>query len=94
MKNLTPKSLRFIPAALGLLFALLANHAGAAIIYWDNNGASTPGNGTWDTTTKNWNASSTLRYFDGSLAQYYWQRCWVFWRLRRQQSDHHPNHRR
>jgi hypothetical protein len=32
MKKLTPNPLRFIPAALGLGFALLVNYAGAASI--------------------------------------------------------------
>src|ERR1035437_781192 len=38
MKKHTSNSLRFIPAALGLLFCLLANRAGAALSYWDPEG--------------------------------------------------------
>ena len=60
MKNRTPKSLRFIPAALGLVFVLLANHAGAANKWWDNNGAGAATSGTWDTTHSYWATSSTL----------------------------------
>jgi hypothetical protein len=61
MKKLTPNTFRFIPAALGLVFCLLANHAGAQTEYfWDNNGLSTPTGGVWDTTTANWATSSTL----------------------------------
>ncbi len=30
------------------------------IVYWDNNGTSTPGSGTWDTTTPNWALTSAL----------------------------------
>ena len=53
MKNLTSNSLRFIPAALGLIFSLLANHARAGVSYWDPNGTgSVGGNGTWDAATK------------------------------------------
>src|ERR1035438_10338545 len=60
MKNLTCKPLRFIPAVLGLVFSLLANHAGAGVSYWDPNGTgSVGGNGTWDTATKQWSPNST-----------------------------------
>src|ERR1017187_9071999 len=49
MKELTPKSLRFIPAALGLLICLLANHAGAGIDTWDPQGTvTTATGGTWE----------------------------------------------
>src|ERR1043165_5148865 len=60
MKNLTPPPLRFIPAGLCLLFALLANRALAAIYFWDPNGLSAPTSGTWDTTSAQWATSSTL----------------------------------
>src|ERR1022692_3325797 len=60
MKNLTPNSLKYLTAALGLVLALLADHAGAALLYWDNNGTSTPGSGTWNTTSHQWATSSTL----------------------------------
>ena len=60
MNHLTPKALRFIPATLGLVFVLLANHAGAANKWWDNNGASAATGGTWDTTTSAWSTTSAL----------------------------------
>ena len=57
MKELTSKSLRMIPAALGLMLALLANPAGAqTYYYWDNNGLATPTGGTWLPAT--WSAST------------------------------------
>ena len=58
MKTLTSKSLRFIPAALCLVLALLAHHAGATVLYWDNNEPNTPIGGTWDTISLDWSASS------------------------------------
>ena len=54
MKELTPKSLRFIPAALGLLICLLANHAGATFTTWDPQGTTGANpytgdlSGTWE----------------------------------------------
>src|ERR1017187_7245520 len=60
MKNHTPTSARLISGGLYLLFTLLANHAWATVIYWDNNGASTPSSGTWNTTSSQWATSSTL----------------------------------
>jgi autotransporter-associated beta strand protein len=75
MKNLTNNSLNVIAAGFGLLFILLANHAGAGILFWDNNGTSTPSSGTWDTTTKNWSpsatgilTSSTIAFTNGAAA--------------------------
>src|ERR1035437_3386925 len=63
MKNLTPNSLRFIPAALCLLFSLLANNAKAATsYYWDINGATAGAGGATPTGTwegNNWNTVST-----------------------------------
>src|ERR1039458_6288171 len=41
MKKLNLHSLRFIPTALGLVVALLANHARAAVTYWDPEGTYT-----------------------------------------------------
>ena len=60
MKILIPNSLRFISAALGLVFCLLANHAGATNLWWDNNGTSAATSGTWDTGTANWSTTSAL----------------------------------
>src|ERR1035441_373110 len=40
MKDLTPNSFHFIPAALGLVFCLLANHARAAVTTWDPQGTT------------------------------------------------------
>jgi hypothetical protein len=64
MKILIPNSLRFIPAALSLLFALLANYApGASIQAWDPTATDhSTGcfNGTWDpSTTKSWTSAGT-----------------------------------
>lgn len=42
MKNHSTNSLRFIAAAFGLVVALLANHARAAVTYWDPEGTFTP----------------------------------------------------
>jgi autotransporter-associated beta strand protein len=75
MKKLTSKSLRFIPAALGLVFCLLANPAGAAIQYWDNNGTSAVTGGNWDTTSTFWAPSSTLTastaaFVNGTFAEF------------------------
>src|SRR5580698_10272957 len=43
-----------------LALSLLAYDAGAALVYWDNNGTGTPGSGTWNTTSAQWATSSTL----------------------------------
>jgi len=51
--------MRFVSAGLGLAFALLADHAGAANQWWDNNGASTPTSGLWDTNTASWTISTS-----------------------------------
>jgi hypothetical protein len=59
MKNLTSKSFKFIPAALCLVFCLLAHPAGATVLYWDNNEPNTPNGGTWDTTHSYWATTST-----------------------------------
>jgi autotransporter-associated beta strand protein len=68
MKNLTHNSLRFIPTTLGLVFFLLANHAGAQQ-GWDPNGTtSVGGNGTWDANTLNWTPNGTqTQVASGSL---------------------------
>jgi fibronectin-binding autotransporter adhesin len=60
MKNRIQNTARFISAGACLLFSLLANHAGATVIYWDNNGTGTPSSGTWNTTTAQWAATSVL----------------------------------
>src|SRR2546423_5891293 len=57
--NLRRRSQRLC-AGLCLLVGFFANHVGAAIYYWDPNGALTPGHGTWDTTSLQWATSSTL----------------------------------
>lgn len=53
-------SLTYIAVGFCLWLATLMNFASAAVLYWDNNGTSTPSGGTWDATTKNWASSSTL----------------------------------
>ena len=58
-RNLTP-ILNHITAGLCLAFLLLANRAGAAVQFWDNNTTSVATGGTWDTTIANWASSSTL----------------------------------
>src|ERR1035441_2831891 len=82
MTNLTPKSLRFIPAALGLAFALLANHAGATVTTWDPQGASTQSpyytghlDGTWENAS--WAAGDTgvgqaspVNFVEGDAAEF------------------------
>jgi autotransporter-associated beta strand protein len=58
MKHLSSKSLRFIPAALGLAVALLANNAMAATsLYFDVNGA-TAGSGVANGGSYNWDGTS------------------------------------
>ena len=64
MKRLTPNSLRIVPPALGLIFALFTNHAGAAFTTWDPQGAN-PQNpytgsltGTWESTS--WDTTDQL----------------------------------
>ena len=60
MKNRIHNAARFISAGVCLLFSLLANHAGAALQGWNPNGTvSIGGNGTWDTSTKNWTPAGT-----------------------------------
>jgi autotransporter-associated beta strand protein len=73
MKILIPNSLRFIPAALSLLFALLANHAGAVnTLCWDplaahncSSGSSTSHN--WSSSLW-WNGTSDAAWVSGDLA--------------------------
>jgi autotransporter-associated beta strand protein len=64
MKKLIPNTFRFIPAALCLLFCLLANHAGATFYTWDPIGTSTQSpyytgslSGTWENAS--WASSNT-----------------------------------
>src|ERR1035441_9834399 len=63
MKENISNPLRFIPVALGLLFALLANHAGAVITTWDPQGSNTQNyylgdlSGTWESSK--WSTSQT-----------------------------------
>src|ERR1035438_1385954 len=77
MKNLTAKSLGFIPAALCLLLALLATNAKAQSLYWDINGATagaggaTP-SGSWE--APNWStdptgASATGNWVEGGVPE-------------------------
>src|ERR1039457_4843433 len=62
MKENISNPLRFIPVALGLLFALLANHAGAVITTWDPQGSNTQNyylgdlSGTWE--NNNWDSAA------------------------------------
>ena len=78
MKELTPKSLRFIPAALCLVLALLANNAKAAPSYWDINGTdagaggATP-SGTWESafwSTDSAGASATANWVEGDFPEF------------------------
>ena len=59
MKKLARSPFRFLLTGF-CLWSVLANNVGAALYYWDNNGASAPTSGTWDTTTAQWATSSTL----------------------------------
>ena len=74
MKNRTPHSLRFIPAALGLLFTLMANHSHGANTYcWDPTSVKSCGSGggtaTWNSANANWyNASSDVVWASGNIA--------------------------
>ena len=81
MKNRTPKSLRFIPAALGLGFCLLAYNAMAANNYFGvtagiaNNGSYSWDAANWGTAsggpfTGNWTAGS-FAYFTGGASDTY-----------------------
>ena len=60
MKNLTPNSLRLIPAALALVFSLLANHARATFTTWDPQGT---------VTTPNTHYSGSSSFYTGNLSQ-------------------------
>src|ERR1035437_1839849 len=63
MKKLNLHSLRFIPTALGLVVALLANHARAAVVCWDPEGTY-----TGIPATYTGQASSVTPPFPGTLA--------------------------
>ena len=68
MKKLTPNSLTIMSAALGLLFVFLAHHAGAQQGWDPNATTSVGGNGTWDSSTKNWTPNGTqIQVASGSL---------------------------
>ena len=81
MKKLTPNSLRFrfIPAALGLVFALLANDAKAANAFFDVNGATAgygvTAGGTYSWDDPNWatvtgGTTATAAWVAGSFAEF------------------------
>src|ERR1035437_2476088 len=81
MKKLTPNSLRFrfIPAALGLVFALLANNAKAANAFFDLNGTTagygTANGGSYSCDDPNWatvtgGGSATANFVAGSFAEF------------------------
>jgi autotransporter-associated beta strand protein len=78
MKELTSQSLRFIPAALCLGLALLANNTQAANSYWDINGTTagaggaTP-SGTWESafwSTDSTGASATATWNEGDFPEF------------------------
>lgn len=54
MKKVLSNSPKYLWATLSLLFSIFATSSGAAVLYWDNNGLSTPTSGTWDLTTPQW----------------------------------------
>ena len=81
MTKLNPNSARFISAALGLWFCLLAHHAGAVWATWDPQGTSTTANdvggwwagdlsGTWESsawsTLQTQFAETPVPYVEGS----------------------------
>ena len=77
MKNRTQSLVKLTSTGACLLLALLARNAGASNQWWDNNGASTPTSGTWDTTTANWTTSassnltaSTVPFTNGNFAEF------------------------
>jgi autotransporter-associated beta strand protein len=66
---------KFILPCASLIFSILANNAQASApsLFWDNNGLSTPSDGTWDTSTPNWAPTNTLTatpgvFVNGSFA--------------------------
>ena len=78
MKILTSKSFRFIPAALCLGLALLANNAKAANSFWDINGTTagaggpTP-SGNWEDaswSTDSTGASATATWNEGDFPEF------------------------
>src|ERR1039458_1308459 len=79
MKRLPLKSLRFISAALALLFCLVANHAGAAITTWDPQGSNTQNfytgnmsgtweNALWSTLTSEGGMATPVNWVEGTAA--------------------------
>src|ERR1043166_6991840 len=61
MKNCFQRSMALRAISTGVcLMGLLANNAGAAVFYWDNNLLSAPSSGTWDTTTAEWSSNPGL----------------------------------
>ena len=68
MKKVTPKSIRFIPAALGLAFCLLAQHAQAGISYWDPQGTVTTPNSCNGTCWYTGNLAQTWENSEWSTA--------------------------
>jgi autotransporter-associated beta strand protein len=80
MKKLTPNPLRFIPAALCLLFSLLANNARAGSLYFDVNGTAATygtaasGSYSWDAAywaTASGGTTATAAWVAGSFARFY-----------------------
>src|ERR1017187_1257646 len=71
MKNLTPNSFRFIPAALGLVFSLLANHAGASVTTWDPQG-TTGGNPYTSSMSQTWENAKWSTSQTGQATQQAW----------------------
>src|ERR1035441_1574371 len=71
MKKLNSKSLRFIPAALGLVFALVANNASAANLYFDVNGA-TAGYGIVNGSSYSWDDPNWAAATGGTTATANW----------------------
>src|ERR1039457_2099711 len=80
MKRLPIKSLRFISAALVLLFCLLANHVGATVTTWDPQGSNTQnfylGNlsGTWEnakwSTTEGVGLATPVNWVESTAAEF------------------------
>src|ERR1035441_5796492 len=73
MKKLTPNTFKFIPAALCLLFCLLANHAWAGITTWDPQGSNTQNyylgslSQTWE--NNEWSTSQTGQATPGAWVE-------------------------
>src|ERR1700735_2705087 len=66
---------KLVLACAVLILSLLASNAQTGSQFWDNNGLSTPGDGTWDTSTPNWAPDTNLTatpgvFTNGNFAEF------------------------